>query len=64
MDSKEALQEPKAILRKDLYPAVVPKVEEILRKLEKDSFEAGYEQAQDTVSDWYEPECQRNEGYD
>jgi hypothetical protein len=64
MDSKEALQEPKAIFRKDLYPAVVPEVEEILRKLEKDSSEAGYEQARDTVGDWYEPEYQGNEGYD
>ena len=36
----------------------------ILKKLEQDSFEAGYEQAQETVGDWYEPEYQGNEGYD
>jgi hypothetical protein len=64
MTVEEALERLKAILGKGLYPRAISEVEEILRKLKEDSFEAGYEQAQDTVSDWYEPECQRNEGYD
>ena len=64
MTVEEALAQLQATLGKGLYPTAVPRVEEILRSLGKDSFEAGYEQAQETVGDWYEPEYQRNEGYD
>lgn len=64
MATEETLEKLKAILGEGLYPAAIPEVEEILKKLEQDSFEAGYEQAQETVGDWYEPEYQRNEGYD
>jgi len=64
MATEEALEKLKAILGKGLYPNAIPEVEEILKRLEQDSFEAGYEQAQETVGDWYEPEYQRNEGYD
>ena len=64
MTAEEALEKLKAILGKGLYPTAIPKAEEILKKLEEHSFEAGYEQAQETVGDWYEPEYQHNEGYD
>jgi len=64
MTVDEALEELRAILGKGLYPTAVPRVEEILKKLEEESFEAGYEQARETVGDWYEPEYQGNEGYD
>jgi hypothetical protein len=64
MTGEEALQELRAILRKGLYPAAVPNVKEILTQLEKDSHQAGYEEAVETVGDWYEPEHQSNEGYD
>ncbi len=64
MNSQEALEELKAILGKGLYPTAIPKVAEILRRLEADSFEAGFEEAKETVGDWYEPEYERNEGYD
>ena len=55
MTTKEALVNLKAILGKGLYPNAIPKVEEILTNLEKDSFESGFEQATETVGDWYEP---------
>lgn len=55
MTVDEALAALKATLGKGLYPTAIPRVEEILRSLDKDSFEAGYEQAQETVGDWYEP---------
>lgn len=55
MTTKEALVNLKAILGKGLYPTVIPKVEEILKNLEKDSFESGFEQATETVGDWYKP---------
>ena len=64
MTSEEVLEKLKAFLGKALSPTAVPKVEEILKKLEEDSLEAGFEQARETVGDWYEPEPQRNEGYD
>ena len=55
MTAEEVVIKLKAILGKGLYPTAIPKVEEILRKLEEDSFEAGFEQARETVGDWYEP---------
>jgi len=55
MTTEEALVNLKAILGKGLYPIAIPKVEEILNNLEKDSFESGFEQATETVGDWYEP---------
>jgi hypothetical protein len=55
MTAEEALGRLKAILGKGLYPTAIPKVEEILKKLEKDSFECGFEQATETVGDWYDP---------
>jgi len=55
MTVDEALAALKATLGKALYPTAIPRVEEILRSLDKGSFEAGYEQAQETVGDWYEP---------
>ena len=55
MTAEEALSRLEAILGKGLYPTAIPKVEEILRNLEKDSFESGFEQATETVGDWYEP---------
>jgi len=66
MTTQEALEKLKAILGKGLYPTAIPKVEEILKGLEQDSFEAGYEQAQETVGDWYEPDSdyRHNEGYE
>ena len=64
MDSEEVLQEMKVILGKGLYPTAIPKIKEILKRLEEYSFKAGYEQARETIGDWYEPEYQRNEGYD
>ena len=64
MTAKEALDKLKAILGKGLYPVAIPEVEKVLKELEEGSFEAGYEQARDTVGDWYEPEHQHNEGYD
>lgn len=64
MRTEDALERLKAILGKGLYPSAVPEVEQVLKELEDDSFEAGYEQARETVGDWYEPEYQRNEGYD
>jgi hypothetical protein len=64
MATEEALEKLKAILGKGLYPNAIPQVEKILKKLEQESFEAGYEQARDTVGDWYEPEYPGNEGYD
>ena len=54
MTTKEALGRLKAILGKGLFPTAIPKVEEILNNLEKDSFESGFEQATETVGDWYE----------
>ena len=56
MTAEEALSRLKAILGKGLYPTAIPKVEEILNNLEKDTFESGFEQATETVGDWYEPE--------
>jgi hypothetical protein len=64
MKTEEALEKLKAILGKGLYPSALPAVEEVLKRLEEDSFETGFEQAQETVGDWYEPEYQCNEGYD
>ena len=55
MTTEEALRRLKAILGKGLYPTAVPKVEEILQTLQKDSFESGFEQATETVGDWYDP---------
>ena len=55
MTTEEASRRLKAILGKGLYPTAMPKVEEILKNLEKDSFESGFEQATETVGDWYEP---------
>ena len=55
MTTEEALGRLKAILGKGLYPTAIPKVEEILKNLEKDSFESGFVQATETVGDWYEP---------
>jgi len=55
MSAEEALKMLKVILGKGLYPRAIPWVEEILRNLERDSFEAGFEQARQTVEDWYEP---------
>ena len=55
MTTEEALNRLKDILGKDLYPTAISKVEEILRRLEKDSFESGFEQAQETVTEWYQP---------
>jgi hypothetical protein len=55
MTTEEALGRLKAILGKGLYPTAIPKVEEILKSLEKDSFESGFEQATETVGDWYDP---------
>jgi len=55
MTTEEALGELKAILGKGLYPTAIPKVEEILRSLEKDSFESGFEHTTETVGEWYEP---------
>ena len=55
MTTEEALGRLKAILGKGLYPTVIPKVKEILKELEKDSFECGYEQATETVGDWHKP---------
>lgn len=43
MTAEEALGRLKAVLGKDLYPTAIPKVEEILKKLEEDSFESGFE---------------------
>ena len=51
MTTEEALAKLKTILGKGLYPTAIPKVEEILRKLEEDSFESGFEQAREIVSD-------------
>jgi hypothetical protein len=64
MTREEALEKLKTILGKGLHPTAIPKVEEILRGLEEDNFEAGFEQARQTVGDWYEPDYQGNEGYD
>ena len=55
MTTEEALVNLKTILGKGLYPTAISKVEEILKNLEKDSFESGFEQATETVGDWYEP---------
>jgi len=55
MTTEEALVNLKAILGKGLYPTAIPKVEEILKNLAKYSFESGFEQATETVGDWYEP---------
>jgi hypothetical protein len=55
MTRKEALERLKAILGKGLYPTAVPEIEEILKRLEEDSFEAGFEQARETVDEWYKP---------
>ena len=55
MTTEEALERLKDILGKGLYPTAIPIVEEILRRLEKDSFESGFEQATETVGEWYEP---------
>ena len=55
MTTEEALVNLKAILGKGLYPTAIPKVEEVLKNLEKDSFESGFEQATETVGEWYEP---------
>lgn len=55
MTAEEALERLKAILGKGLYPNAIPEVEKILKKLEEDSFEAGFEQARESVSDWYDP---------
>ncbi len=55
MTVEQALTQLKTILGKNLYPAAVPEVEKVLKNLEGDSYEAGYEQAQETVGDWYEP---------
>ena len=55
MTTEEALARLKVILGKGLYPTSIPKVEEILKNLEKDSFESGFEQATETVGDWYDP---------
>ncbi len=50
-----ALAQLETILGKGLHPAAIPKVKEILRSLEEDSIEAGFEQASETVGKWYEP---------
>lgn len=55
MTTEEALSDLKATLGKDLYPTAIPKVKEILKSLEKDSSESRFEQAQETVTEWYEP---------
>lgn len=55
MITEEALNELKAVLGKGLYPTAVPEVKNILKKLEEAGFEAGFEQARDTVGDWYQP---------
>ena len=55
MTIEEALGRLEDILRKGLYPTAIPIVEEILRRLERDSFESGFEQATETAGEWYEP---------
>jgi len=55
MTSEDALLQLKAILGKGLYPTAIPRVKEILTRLESDSFEAGFEQAKETVTEWHEP---------
>ena len=55
MTREEALQQLQAILGKGLYPTAIPKVEEILKTLEEGGFQAGYEEAVETASLWYEP---------
>lgn len=50
MTIEEALEELKTVLGKSVYPAALPKVEEVLKK-----FEAGFKYARETVRDWYEP---------
>jgi hypothetical protein len=64
LNGEEALNNLQEILGKGLYPTAIPKVKEILKRLSEDSFRAGYEEATETVGDWYEPEYQGNEGYD
>lgn len=56
MTREEALKKLKAILGKGLYPSAIPEIEKILAELEEDSFEAGFEQARETVREWYEPQ--------
>jgi hypothetical protein len=52
---EEALAQLRATLGKGLYPTAIPTIEEVLRRLEEDSFQAGYQQARETVGDWYGP---------
>lgn len=55
MTREEALDRLKVILGKGLCPTLISDVEAVLGELEQDSFEAGYEHATETVSDWYDP---------
>jgi len=49
---EEALAELRAILGETLCPALVPKIESILARLEEDSYKAGCQQARETVGHW------------
>jgi len=55
MTSEDALLRLKAILGKGLHPTAIPRVKEVLTRLEGDSFEDGFEQAKETVTEWHEP---------
>lgn len=50
-----AIKQLQVILGKGLYPAAIPKVKDILAALKEAAFEAGSEDAKQTVSEWYEP---------
>lgn len=55
MTADEALAKLRALLGESLCTASVPQLEEILKKLEDESFQSGYDHATDTVGFWYEP---------
>jgi hypothetical protein len=55
MTKEDALTKIKTLLGKGLPPAAVPEVEKVLQELEENSYQWGFEQAQQTVGEWNKP---------
>jgi hypothetical protein len=55
MTKADALNKIKELLGKGLPPTAMPEVEKVLQELEESSYEGGFEQARETVGEWYRP---------
>ena len=52
---EQAISEIQELLGKGLYSTAIPKVHRILDSLYQTGYRDGYDEAQDTVGQWYEP---------